>query len=272
MGKPVNIYPSTDNFFLNNLDQNSGNASVFEDGVLYPFNFSFKSNVEKIIFFLPGAFDRKRQMPKFQRVSYFTELDNCHCISLFDPSLFQSSDLSIAWFQGNEEKFYIDGLIKLVKSIVSNLQIKNENILFFGTSAGGIPSFNLAKEFSGCNVFAGNIQTNALLFYPSSVEKLLKTCYAGKSKEEVFSRYKERVSIDHIICDFNLFYVQNVFDKYHHKLFFKPFSESHKNIKGQLIEYSHEKSGHNPVSKEVEIAAIKCIFSGGSLDDVYRNI
>ena len=186
--------------------------------------------------------------------------------------MFNSNDLWIGWFQGREDNFAVDGLVDVVKGIVSNLNIENENILFFSTSSGGIPAINLAKNFLGCDVFAGNIQTNALLFYSGSVDKMLKASYPGKSKEQVSIDYKHRISIDHIDSDFNLYYAQNLADNYHFKTFFQPFSESRRHIRGYYYTYDHEKSGHGPMQKNVELAVIKNILQGNSLDSIYRNI
>lgn len=211
----MKIYSTVDSF-LQKKESESDIVGVFIDKILFPFQYSFNGS-EKIVVFLPGAFDRSKSMPKFMRSNYFEELSDYNCISFFDPTLFLTDKyFSIGWFQGEKSCFYVDLLKELMWKIIAHLNIKFENILFFSTSAGGIPAFNLASSFNKCKVFAGNIQTNLLNFEENHVARLLQYSYDGMSRRDVEVVYNKRISIECIDEDFEVFYAQNVCDHYHY--------------------------------------------------------
>ncbi len=238
---------------------------ILSEGVLFPFSLSFK-NSEKIVFFFPGAFDLSQPKPKFQRKNYFEELEST-CVSFFDPSLFLSSNLSLGWFQGECQKNYLQLLLKLVQEIILRLEVENKNILFFSTSGGGLPSLKIAQHFLKSHVYLGNIQTDVLKYYEPSVKKMLLYCYP-----EVIdiTPYKDRLNVFDINGDINIYYAQNTQDKFHYKNHYLPFVKyaSNTDLKCEFITYSHI-SGHNPISKDVEISVINSIFDKKSIMEVF---
>lgn len=268
----MKIFP-TINQFLYNDKLSSDIIGVFQDGILFPFEYNFKKDSNHLVFFFPGAFDRKKNMPKFQRSGYFKDLPY-NCISFFDPTLFLSEDRKFesGWFQGNEENFYLNNLIKIVKSIVKHRKIPNSKILFFATSAGGIPAFKLACSFPESNVFLGNVQTNIFDHYPNRRDKMLSICYPEMNLETIKEKFTSRLSILKDSENINVYYAQNICDDFHLKNHFKPFLKSIENndlLKSEVVIYKDEQTGHNPLPKEIELKVINNIFKNNSIKDIY---
>lgn len=252
--------------FLEKKEGHREKVAVFYNKVLFPFEFDFENNSDKLVIFLPGAFNRKLTMPKFQRTGYFKSLD-FDCISFFDPSLFLTNDESFtrAWFIGTRDEHYLEYLFHLIEKIIENRNIKFENLLFFGSSAGGIPAIWLANKFSGSNVFCCNVQTNILKHYPSYIRKVQDICFEGEvSLDELKTQYSDRLDITNIDGDFNLYIIQNFSDKFHLLNHFKPylnFLKQSKNISYQSIIYDDDSTGHNPLGREKELRIIKDILN-----------
>lgn len=267
-GSVVDIYTSVEDF-LSKKRSGSSKASIFTNGILFPFEYKLSEESDCIVFFFPGAFDRSNPMPKFQRSSYFPSL-KFNCISFFDPTLFLTDDdkFTRAWFVGDCNDWYIDHLSHIVNVITSSREIDNSNMLFFGSSAGGVPSINLASRFVGSHAYCCNIQTNILSHYPNYVDRLIKTCFGGKADlEEVRGKYYERFDITGIDSRFFLHLVQNQSDTFHYKKHFLPYLDSLKSsnfVSYESFVYEDDSRGHNPLPRSKEIEVINNIFSSGT--------
>lgn len=269
----MEIYTDIDSFL--ELHSNSTmKVGVFEDQVLFPFEYSFVEGSEKLIFFLPGAFNRALPMPKFQRSSYFKKL-KYNCISFFDPTLFLTNDKAFtrAWFQGTIHKPYVALLLNIIKKIIVNKDVSPSNILFFATSSGGIPAIQLAAFFPGCHVFCGNIQTNLIKHYPNYMKKVSEVCFEKASLIELKEKFSDRLNITHIDEDIFLHLIQNRKDEFHLKNHFLPYLDSVKKlkkIKFESIVYVDEKSGHNPLPMEMEIEIIENILDNKTIHNCFN--
>lgn len=267
----MEIYSSIEGF-LNMSRKLSKRVSVFHKGVLFPFEYSFSNKKNKIVVFLPGAFNRKNTMPKFQRSGYFSLLD-CNCISFFDPSLFlvDDEDFTRAWFIGEKEHSYVETLSEILGKIFNFYGVQSTDVIFFGTSAGGIPAIKLGSKFSGSHVYCGNIQTNLIRHYPAYIRKLSSICFEEEFNEARI-KFEDRMSVLKDSGAFNLHLSQNISDTFHLKNHFNPYLDylkSQSNIKFEVITYEDEKSGHNPIGKDVELKIINSIFESGSFKDCF---
>lgn len=240
---------------------------ITKKGVCFPVSLSYKDSRD-IMFFFPGAYDNTKTKPKFQRKGYFKEL-SCTAISFFDPTLFLSTELISTWFQGEKDKDYIVLLEEIIQEIIVFFKIKNNRIFIFATSAGGIPAMKIAKNYSSCNVYLGNIQTDILRHRKNRIDALLKYVYEGVNIEEI----RHRLHILDIDEDINVFYAQNISDKYHYDNHFEPFVKNaeNTNMNCNFIIYKHEGSGHNPISSDWEKLVIQSLLSGSSLTALYKD-
>ncbi|WP_427028349.1 hypothetical protein [Halomonas sp. H2] len=270
----MEIYVSIEEFLLKKK-RGASKAAVFKDGVLFPFEYKLSEESDGIVFFLPGAFDRKNSMPKFQRSSYFSSL-NCNCISFFDPTLFLTDDdkFTRAWFVGDDKNWYVNHIAHIVSSIVVSKEIRNSKILFFGSSAGGIPSIHLASRFSDSHAYCCNIQTNILAHYPAYLSRLVKVCFGEKAElSEVKRKYTERLDVTGLDARFSLHIVQNKNDVFHYKNHFLPYMDSLKRSSSVAYEYcvyDDQSNGHNPLPKDKEIDVINQILSVGTFSPCFE--
>ncbi|MGJ8516236.1 hypothetical protein [Carnimonas bestiolae] len=259
--------------FLGSIGKNEkGEAGVFKKQTLFPFAYDFK-NSDKLAFFFPGAFMRKKGMPKFQRSKYFPDLEY-NCISFFDPTHFLTSNpnFTLGWFQGTKKIFYCDLVGDLVKEIVDELGIEYQNVLLFGTSGGGLPAIHTASKLNGCKVFCGNIQTDISKYHKSAFKRLVRNIYNGLSEDEVKTKYNDRLSLFDIDINFDLFYAQNLHDKFHYENHFLPFCQKFgfksENITSLI--YSCAETGHKPLSGDIEKQVVRRLLEEEDVVDLYR--
>ncbi|WP_260604795.1 hypothetical protein [Campylobacter sp. MIT 99-7217] len=253
----------------------SNNKEIFISykKVLFPMFVDFKGS-DKWVIFSPGSMRRETMMPVFQRWHYADCLE-ANVISLFDPTLFHYPKLTIAWFFGDEQRHYANLLGEILSTFFASKDINTKNILFFGTSAGGIPSVLLAKHVRGCKVFIGNAQTSTDKYHPHLSTALYKT--VAMKTDEVFLKFKNRLCLYDIDADFTLYNAQNFFDTFHYKWQFLPYFDHLEKKQTQMkyffFVYYDEKTGHGPLSKEEEIYLIHSILNEWDLKAVIkRNI
>lgn len=247
--------------------------NVVENGTCYPMCLKVHSESKKLIVFLPGAFNRETQCEvKFQRSSYFDDL-NHNCISFFDPTLFLHETIGIGWFQGEFSKDYVETISKFLNEIISDLCIDTRDIIFFSTSAGGIPALRLAASYPDSIVYAGNIQTNFLKYYKGAKDKIIKYSYNSVDETEILLNKKSNIM--KLDSKFKLIYTQNISDKFHYENHFLPYFE----LRGEKIlmdsefyTYVDEVRGHSPLGKNVELMILKSLSANRNLTEVLEMI
>ncbi|MDM1335741.1 hypothetical protein HXZ93_06790 [Acinetobacter pseudolwoffii] len=265
-----NIYFSFPNELLSVYDVDQ-EISIINEGVCYPFSLKLNEKSNKLIVFLPGAFNKNLSNEvKFQRSSYFSELSE-NCISFFDPTLFLNNDIGIGWFQGEKNKDYIVFVAKILLFIVDQKKINSSDIVFFSTSAGGIPAFRLASYFEDCIVYAGNIQTDFLKYYKGARDRIIQYTYLNDTIEQISMNFANRSNIFNIDEKFKVIYTQNISDDFHYKNHFLPYldlSRMKSEISYEIFEYKDNIKGHSPLGKEKEILIINSILRYRSIDNI----
>ncbi len=122
------------------------------------FNCFFHNKEGKYLYvFLNGA--RKIQEKKiiFSRWSHYRFL-NGKLLNIADPMFDLYPDLTLGWYYGNNNINLREKIAKLVKKIAEIYAIKNENIVFFGSSGGGAATFECANYIEGAKAVALNPQ------------------------------------------------------------------------------------------------------------------
>lgn len=240
---------------------------IVKKGVIFPIKIYLEKDCSELVVFFPGAFNReKNTIPKFLRSTYSKKIKR-NTITLFDPTLFLDSEIGIGWFQGTINQDYTELLLMILTEIINTLDIKYNNILFFATSAGGIPALKIARNFKDSTVYLGNIQTNLLKYYRGAVNKVIEHCYNGLSREEIEVNYLNRVSVINIDEDINVIYAQNEIDVFHYNNHFIPYTKElslKEKIKYRIYTYVNEERGHGPLGQETETKIIDSIFNKNS--------
>lgn len=239
----------------------------FTENTLFPICLNYRG-FDKWVVFFPGAYNRDKLIPSFQRGSYVKKV-NANSICLFDPGLFLSKEITLAWFSGGEE-YHARILGAGLRNFFISQDVRFEKILLFGTSAGGLPAFEVSRSLPGCVVWGGNIQTNG--FKHPAFRKMRSHIFPGLSIEEIRQHYSERLMIeekrDLDKCKFILF--QNKADRFHYYNHFIPFVNFYRSellmvdqCSGKFFTYDDPEAGHGIIGVDNEIQLINDIIECG---------
>lgn len=217
-----------------------------------------------------GAVDREKvALPAFARWNWHGIFKGS-ILAISDPSLYFKEDLPIGWFAGSKYLNTTSFVADVVCKIASLLQIPNQKIIFWGSSAGGYASILLAGKIDSASFVSVNGQTQIINYYSGHIEHFRKQFDSGSSAEELAKSYPEQWSAIFALqksYDDNKatrgLIVQNTTDKKHYNEHYLPFCEHFNlSIEGGLNEdydlssmlFTHEK-GHGPepadIAKEI---------------------
>ena len=250
--------------------------STYVNNMKFDFYFHNKKS-EKVLIMLPGAIDRTKIIYNFQRFSWSDEFDYS-VMSILDPTINESNDLSIGWFQGTSNNFAIETLAALLKNLFEKNNINEKNVSFFGSSAGGFTSLMLANSFPKSKIIVINPQTCIQNYHEKEFQKILDYCYSHMQKSDVIERYKNRleVNIDFSLREAPIYYLQNKADIHHMKKHLDVLLEKVEDKNFVLVEegeilhdernlnvlfYTDPESGHSPPSKEKTIQIINGVIN-----------
>lgn len=122
---------------LEDLETNlkDGSFSIVLDDV--HFEAVFQQKKGKYLYVgLSGAHKAGRYSPEFPRWTYAAILQGSY-LGIDDPMLYKHDDLFLGWYYGTKSCSYINLCMQLVKSVCKKLDIRYENVIFFGSSGGG---------------------------------------------------------------------------------------------------------------------------------------
>ncbi|OIQ25373.1 hypothetical protein [uncultured Vibrio sp.] len=249
-------------------------------GLVFSVYFDPVKNSKCMNVFSPGYLDRNSyEHPYFQRMKWLDELEGSGLI-ITDPTLSLHRDIGIAWFQGSKKRFAIFDIAKIVERFRNYLTLKNENVLFFGSSAGGFASMMLAALMKGSCCVVNNPQTDIFEFREPFLSDMLNRCYSGLDYLDISNSYLPRFSVsEFMLVNRNIpkcIYLQNVSDKEHYEKHFLPFigkigemssgndSLELSNLTVRL--YKDEVAGHNPavlkfIKPYIEVAQKELLIS-----------
>ncbi len=102
---------------------------------------------------------KKRPIPRFNRWSWYSNTDdNWLCIE--DPMYFYNDKIQVGWFYGTKNENYRAYLAEIARFFSTRLNIKSENIVFYGSSAGGPAALHAASLLEGSTGVSINGQYN----------------------------------------------------------------------------------------------------------------
>lgn len=240
-----------------------------------------------------GALSKKGIPPFFSGIELSKSL-NLPLISLSDPSLSLSNDLTLSWYAGNHlERNLPEKISVILDQIFEKLQIKP---ILIGGSGGGFASLiqtSLLKTAAKTVVW--NPQTSIAEYYPNHVINYLKNCFpvfknevkeciaiSGPKKKKEILKLIEKIGLINtspILEDADILYLQNISDKYHIENHFKPYFHSIKNIErlgvnsfgnlnGLNIHMGNWGEGHVPPSRDILVDIINKIIEGKSMSEI----
>ena len=277
--KKTSLIPNIIHNTLNDNYRLKESEFTYEAGLkntIFNFYLNYKPG-EKLIIALPGATDRTKPFYNFQRYSWSQNF-NYSFMSFLDPTIQINNELSIGWFQGTFDNYALPKLITLLKQIFVQNNIKEEDVLFFGSSAGGFSSLKIANDFPMAKIIVINPQVYVYNYSKKVYEMLIKYSYPHKTKKEILVAYRNRLSVD---IDFSkrnapIYYYQNVADLHHVEKHLKPYintidsqyieilSENaivKENKKLYILNYNDSESGHSPPSKDKTIQILNDVIN-----------
>lgn len=124
---------------------------------------------KKLFIFFDGSRSRnggkdKAPLPTFTRWSWYNYTD-ASIISLEDPMYYTYPDCLFGWFYGTETEDYREQCAKCIKKIAKLLEIENKNLIFYGSSGGGVASIAVSAFFPGAVSVSINPQLDIENYY-----------------------------------------------------------------------------------------------------------
>jgi hypothetical protein len=231
------------------------------DSVVFEFFVRLKENSEGLLVLGSGAYDSSTMKPPvFQRHSWIEHFGDDSVIYYNDPTLYLGK-INIGWGQGTIDRFYLKDLATILSKILAKTNIDNENVLFYGSSAGGFMSLILAGLVRGAIALVNNPQIIVTNFFQSHVDALFQASYPELTVSDITTKYKSRLNILEFYKDIQyypeIYYLQNVACVHDIDNQLNPFINGLKSIQnGPLIHkfhlelYFNEQQGHNPLGLE----------------------
>jgi len=241
----------------------------------YVYYTNYKPKSKKFIVAFSGAVDREKRTIDFQRFSWSYDSEYSWIV-VPDPTIRESNDLSIGWYQGHANEFAIEKIANILKQTFQENNIDEKNIIFLGSSAGGFAALKMAEYFHKSKVIAINPQIYINVYYKNPVQTMYKVVFKECNEQCILDRYKNRlqVSIDYSKREEKIFYIQNTEDTHHYTNHLLPYldtlDQALYNIE-DLENYTDDKklnvwlykdsiAKHTPPSKEQTISILSSII------------
>ena len=145
---------------------------ILWDGVHFEFFVHYKPDSTQALILGTGDVGQHPR-PYFARISWARELPYTS-IYYSDPTSYRKG-CTLGWGYGTNDRWYLENIAVILMRILSKLNIKTEDTLFYGSSGGGFTSMMLAAMFrSRASVI--NPQFFVENFWPKSVDALKSAC------------------------------------------------------------------------------------------------
>ena len=131
-----------------NLDKKTG-LIVHWDDVKYEFLLNIKTNNDKLLILGSGALGRRkfdRSRPYIERHSWEFKQSTIH---YHDPTYYVDDQITGGWGIGTENNHYLEKISIILQFLINRFEFKRQNVLFYGSSAGGFTSLILATLVKG---------------------------------------------------------------------------------------------------------------------------
>ena len=161
---------------LDELEKNLENAQFTLSLLNYKYECRFQKNGGDTLFvFYNGARRLKKNVapaPLFSRWSYAPLLSGS-LLCIDDPMIYKYEGLKLGWYYGDEHESCIHLAIEIVKAVCRHEKVKQEHVVFFGSSGGGYAALFSATILQGTLAIALNPQIRLDKFpYAGEFEKL----------------------------------------------------------------------------------------------------
>lgn len=228
----------------------------------YCFLVRLKRFTPKILVLSNGAIDPKKSKPPvFMRNKWSDDFDASQ-IYLDDPTIHKDK-LRIGWGQGTENEFVLEVYSEIIKKLTAKLKIEDENVYYYGSSAGGFMSMILSSMHNYSNVIVNNPQTDVIKYVESASKPLIELVYGDV--DYAYENYAHRLDVIEAFKYYgytpNILYLQNRLCspdmKKHYFPYMQKYSKSNLDLeRTTTIFYHNKKAGHAPLGKEETVKLI----------------
>ncbi|MGK9262611.1 hypothetical protein KXS15_16855 [Sinorhizobium meliloti] len=272
---------------LNDLDIIPDRQVVYtvrHNGFAIPVFAYFRPGSGKLAAFGQDSLNRSRSvLPLFYRWSWYKAMPETSLIVFSDPTLMLKDDLGCGWYQGRPDLFAVDALVDVVREFARLLGIAAEDVLLFGTSAGGFWAMMAGAALQSRRVVADIPQVDLFSYHDREARDLMLTsCYGSLSMDAIRERFIGRLRV---IDRFNdcrsapqkIIYCQNARDVKHVRTQFVPFLSEVESLPAdrrpnvEPIEYDRsgiDGRGHVPMQPEDMIVILnreQSVLASGKL-------
>lgn len=234
---------------------------------------------DTLVVLLPGAYERSKGPVQYQRYSWSEDF-RCNVLAISDPTISVNNDLSLGWFQGVNSSNGIDDLHMFLEKYINDRSIKRENVLFFGSSAGGYVSLKMCEYFPRAMSVVINPQIYVDMYWAKYVDALFRCCYPDLKKIQVVRQFREKLQVKSKIAQHGpqrIWIYQNLKDDHHVNVHLNPFIEScqakkldivnpagetrvRKKSMVQVVYYNDDALKHTPPGRVQTIKMIRNFF------------
>lgn len=231
---------------------------INKNNVKYEYLINRRTNEKKLIVFNNGAIaGGKVRFPIFQRHSWLNDIKTSGIVCM-DPTLY-INDLSVGWGVGRNNNYYLENSSLILKKIIEKMQIKAEDTVIYGTSAGGYMSIIMGIYIRGAKVVADNSQLILSdWFVKPALDSVIYYCFDNIADSlnnierfSVIESFKKHNYVPKIYLHVNLC------SKVDNSMQLVPFLKEMEKLKGlkqyndiEVILHYEENKGHDGLTKD----------------------
>lgn len=167
-------------------------------------------------------------LPLFHRWSWYTRLEGSMLV-FNDPTLLMHPRIGCGWSQGHSDAFAVDATADVVSRFCGLLGLAADDVLLFGTSAGGFWALMAGAALASRQVVVDIPQVDLFSFHDRSArDAMFSACYPGLEESQLRRKFSGRLRVvDRFrVLDQapkNVLYLQNLQDVKHIRTQMKPF-------------------------------------------------
>lgn len=163
-------------------------------GVKYEMLVYFKTNTDKVLCLGSGAIgdesEHDTRRPFFHRHGWTFDAST---IWYNDPTRYMNLESKGSWGVGTTDDYYLRNIGDIIVQLINRLDLKQENLFFYGSSMGGFTSLQLATMVRDSTAISDIPQLEFQNHV--SYNKIKPYCFPGLSDDEIWNRFKHRFDV-----------------------------------------------------------------------------
>lgn len=222
------------------IQSNRFESNLEKNGFKFSFLCNLKRWTKRLVIINQSAIDiTKQRPPVYQRWKWADDF-NATTIVLNDPMLYLGSDLNGGWWIGTRDVDLIDLFINEVKRLAKKLDVSSDNVFFYGGSAGGFTSLQMAASYPNSTAIVDIPQTDLTRYAQrNQIKRAFEAGFGAGTFENQRDSHLDRLSVISRIkknkFGFKLIFLQNTNDTHHVRTHFIPLINYLKKI--NIVKY-----------------------------------